>query len=72
LTNNNKGSAFNIEAEVIVVTTNEFNVLVDYEEDTFSFSVSYARNDNVIVFNDEGDLTRGTVFGSVISVAVEG
>ncbi len=72
MTNNNKGSAFNIEAEVIVVTTNEFNVLVDYEEDTFSFSVSYARNDNVIVFNDEGDLTRGTVFGSVISVAVEG
>jgi hypothetical protein len=47
-------------------------VVADCDEDVFSFSMSYARTGDVIVFNDEGELTQGTVSGTTISVAVEG
>ena len=68
----NNTSFLDLEIELVVGTTDEFAFFVDCEEDIFSFSLTYTRDGNSVVFNDEGDLLEGTISGDTISFVLEG
>jgi hypothetical protein len=61
-----------LEIGLVVGTTHEFTFLVDCEEDIYSFSLTYTKNGNTIIFNDQGDLLQGTVSGNALSFVMEG
>ena len=68
----NNTSFLDLEIELVVGTTDEFTFFVDCEEDIFSFSLTYTRDGNSVVFNDEGDLLEGTISGNTILFVLEG
>jgi hypothetical protein len=67
----NNTSFIDLEIGLVVGTTDQFTLVVDCEEDVYSFSLTYTRNGNTIIFNDDGDLLQGTVSGNALSFVLE-